>query len=251
MNNETIKRLQQALTKPIVIFDLETTGLDVEKDEIIQFAAIRVDSDKETQVLEFICCPNKPIDSEAAEVHGITQEYVVDFPPFGDYAAKVYNFFEGAIVSGYNIRNFDLPLLQRQMVEQGYDGFLDDNEVYDAFEIYKEHSGRKLVDACEYYGKATDFQAHDAMADILATMDVTVGQLDKEGQNLDEVRKKYEKPLEERLSKWIDFTDPKNLKWAFSKNKGQPLDVSFAKWIIGRDFPNELKKFLRNHYGVQ
>lgn len=107
------------LNKPLVIFDLETTGVDTEKDEIVQFYGVRIDpNDKVPFILEFLCKPNVPISDEAAEVHGITNEMVANEPPFENNIEDLLKLFDGADVSGYNISHFDMPIINRQLSQR-------------------------------------------------------------------------------------------------------------------------------------
>ena len=169
------------LTKPLVVFDLETTGLDLVKDRIIQISYIKVNLDgTEVRKNQFVN-PGMDIPPIVVELTGITNEDVKDAPSFKDLAPKLAADFSGCDFAGYNSNNFDIPLLAEEFLRAGIDFDFEKCRMIDACTIFKRMERRNLAAAYKFYcGRKMedDFQAHLADQDTEATWRVLQAELD-------------------------------------------------------------------------
>jgi DNA polymerase-3 subunit epsilon len=248
---EFVDIIKDKLSKPLVIFDLETTDVDVNTTEIVQFAGIRVNLDGGVQELEFICKPSVPISNGASEVHGITNDDVDHMLPFKSHASDIKKLFQEADVAGFNLKRFDVKILNREMEKAGHKDFLKDKLVYDAYLVFVNHCSRKLSDAVQFYTNEEMVDAHDALGDVKATLKVMAKQVEREGTTVKEVTEKLcaDKKVENELSKYIVDIGGKQV-LNFSKNKGTPIDKvdkGFLKWVIANDFPKVLKDVCKKY----
>lgn len=236
----------------IAVWDLETTGVDLSKDEVVQFGAVRYENDKVVDKLEFLCKPSVSIHPDAAKTHGITEEMIKDAKPFKFYAVKVAKILDGAIQGGYNIKGFDIPILSRQMEQSGYPAFFKNSYVFDAFDLFKQHCTRTLGDAYAFYGHGKLENAHDAIVDVEATYKIIASQVVREQMPMHEVAAKTCPPPGKRVgfSGHVVFDENDRPILNFGKNKGIPLeqvDKGFLKWMISKDFPVEVKDYVAQY----
>jgi DNA polymerase-3 subunit epsilon len=169
------------LTKPLVVFDLETTGLDIVKDRIIQISYIKVSPDgSEERVNQFVN-PGRSIPQQVVAITGITDEQVADAPSFKSIATKLQQAFTGCDFAGFNSNHFDIPMLAEEFLRAGIDFDFSKCRLIDAQNIYHKMERRNLAAAYKFYcGRKMedDFQAHLADQDTEATYRVLQGQLD-------------------------------------------------------------------------
>jgi len=166
------------LEKPLIFFDLETTGLDCQKDRIVELSAIKLHPDGSQSSLYYLLNPCMDIPEVAREVHGITNAMVADKPPFCDVADSVYDFFRGCDLAGYNVRRFDIPMLMEEFHRcKMYPILLTETKVVDVLALYTKKEPRDLSAAVRYYCKEELTKAHSAQADVEATMKVLQHQL--------------------------------------------------------------------------
>ena len=160
------------LQKPLVIFDLETTGLDIVKERVIQLSYIKVFPDgREVRGNELIN-PEKPIPDEVAQLTGITNDDVKDKPTFKQLAAKICEVFTGSDIAGFNSNHFDVPLLAEEFLRAGIDFDFSKCRLIDAQTIFHKMERRNLAAAYKFYcGRRMedDFEAHRADQDTEAT----------------------------------------------------------------------------------
>ena len=269
------------LTKPIVIFDLETTGLDLVKDRIIQISYIKVYPDGKEERGNELVNPEKPIDSAITQLTGITNEDVKDKPTFKQLGQKLAEKFRNCDFAGFNSNHFDIPLLAEEFLRAGVDFDFSKSRMIDACTIFKRMERRNLAAAYKFYcGRKMedDFEAHRADQDTEATYRVLMGELDKyaPGANEDE-----EKVLENDMDKLAEFSKMNNyvdfagrIIWAemkdgrgnvlldrdgnprmtevfnFGKHKGIPvadvlqIDPGYYSWILAGDFTYNTKQVL-------
>ena len=169
------------LTKPLVIFDLESTGLDLAKDNIIQLSYIKVYPDGKEERKNYFINPGKPIPAEVTELTHITDEMVKDAPSFKEIANTLANDFIGCDFAGYNSNNFDIPLLAEEFLRAGVSFDFSQCRTIDACSIFRYMERHNLAAAYKFYcGRKMedDFQAHLADEDTEATYRVLQGQLD-------------------------------------------------------------------------
>ena len=170
------------LTKPLIVFDLETTGLDLVNDRIIQLSYIKVSPDHKETEGNIIINPGKPIPHEVEQLTGITNDMVKDAPTFKQKAAELEKEFTGCDFCGYNSNRFDVPMLAEEFLRAGIDFDFSKCRLIDAQTIFMKQERRNLAAAYRFYtGRRMedDFQAHRADQDTAATYAVIKGELDR------------------------------------------------------------------------
>lgn len=173
---------QLKLTRDVIFFDLETTGTDINKDHIVQIAAIKylyktnlagAWSADETKKLNVLLNPKVNIPKEASDVHGITNAKVKNKKTFQQIAVKLYDFFAGCDLVGYNHYTFDIPILQKHFKESiNKTLLLDDKNIVDVYVLYKKLLPHTLAGAFKCYTWKDSFNAHNALSDVEATVEV-------------------------------------------------------------------------------
>ena len=269
------------LTKPLVIFDLETTGLDLVKDRIIQISYIKVYPNGNEERGNELINPERPIPQMITELTGISDDDVKDKPTFKELAQTIADKFTGCDFAGFNSNHFDVPLLAEEFLRAGIDFDFSKCRLIDACNIFRKMERRNLAAAYKFYcGRKMeeDFEAHRADQDTEATYRVLMGQLDKyaPGANEDE-----EKVLENDMDKLAEFSKTNNnidfagrIVWGelkdrngktildkdgnpkmvevfnFGKHKGLPvadvlrMDPGYYSWILAGDFTYNSKQVL-------
>lgn len=256
------------LDKDIVFFDIESTGLNVLKDRIIQIALIKIKTDGSREELEVMVNPQVPISAEAMAVHGITPDKIKDKPSFEAEAKKIYDFIGESDLGGYNSDRFDLPMLTEELFRCGFDLNVEDRRTIDVQKIFYKMEPRTLKAALKVYcGKELE-DAHDALADVRATVDVLEGQI-KKYKEVDHVDgdgfvtktpiKNNMQAIHEFISdyKVVDFTqrlrrDYKGeIVFNFGKYSNQRVkdifrkDKNYFHWIMNKDFSSQVKKIVK------
>ena len=166
------------LDRPLVCFDLETTGTNVATDRIVQFAGLRVETNESVSTMNILVNPGRTMTEDNIDIHGITNAMVADKPPFKAVAQDVIRFVDGADLVGYNLRNFDVPMLWEELHRNGINWAIEQHEfrIIDAATIFQKKEPRDLTAAVRKYCGREHLGAHDAMADVKATLDVLYGQ---------------------------------------------------------------------------
>ena len=165
------------LKRPLVVFDLETTGVNVKKDRIVELAAWRLHPSGKEDKYTTLVNPEMPIPAPAAAVHKITDEEVAEAPTFAELSQELFDLFYNCDLGGYNCIKFDIPLLQNEFDRVGVSIDLGASYVIDAMRIFKHFEKHTLADAVKFYTGRPIADAHEAMADVKATVDVIAGQL--------------------------------------------------------------------------
>jgi len=236
----------------LVVLDVETTGTDVDEDYICQFAAVKYVNNKQVDELVFLCKPPVPIPTEASEVHGIYDEDLVKEKPFKDYAQDVVEFCKGCMIGSFNGKNFDMPLLDRELSESGHENIFDESIIYDAYPLYVEHNPRNLENAYRYYGCGEDLSgAHDALVDVLATGDIIIKQTEKEGEDIHAVAEKTCPLPDKRVGfagkiLFDEDNDPYITFGKYKDTKLKDMDVGYLSWMLKQDFDKATKQYIRN-----
>ncbi len=269
------------LKKPLVVFDLETTGLDLVRDRIIQLSYIKVYPDgRETRGNEMIN-PGKPIPQEVAALTGITDDDVKDKPSFKALAPKLSAEFSGCDFAGFNSNHFDIPMLAEEFLRAGIDFDFSKCRLIDVQTIFHKMERRNLAAAYKFYcGREMedDFEAHRADQDTEATYRVLMGQLDKYDPATEP---DPERQLQNDMDFLADFSRHNNnidfagrIVWAemkdangntvvgkdgkpvltevfnFGKHKGEQVarvlryDPGYFSWVLGGDFTYNTKQVL-------
>lgn len=242
------------LKRPIVFFDLETTGLDVVRDRIVEIALLKVNPDGSEESFHTLVNPGIPIPAESSAVHGITNEMVADKPIFAEIGKRVAAFIENCDLGGYNCNRFDVPLLAEELQREGIPVDFSSRRVVDVQVIFYKREPRTLTAAYRYYADKELEGAHSADADTRATYEVLLGQLKmyddlpRDVEHLDAYTK---------LNDNVDLGgrmvyDTKGIPcFNFGKYKGLPVeevlirDKGYFDWIMQGDFPLDTKMHLQ------
>lgn len=241
------------LQRPLVVFDIEATGLSTSKDRIVELSMLKIHPDGREEAWTERFNPEMPIPEEAAAIHGIQDADVADKPTFAQRAKAVHDFIAGCDLAGYNVQYFDLPMLAEEFLraDQGFDG---PEHCIDAMRIFTKMEPRTLVAALKFYcGKELD-DAHSAEADTRATWDVLQGQLERYGADLPGDVPGLAHFTEDQ--KFVDYG--RRMIWKdgvehfhFGKHKGKPVEAvlerepSYYDWMLRGDFPEHTKLKLR------
>jgi DNA polymerase-3 subunit epsilon len=241
------------LGRPLVCFDLETTGTDVARDRIVQIALIRVEPDGSRRTYETLVNPQIPIPSGATAVHGIGDKDVADKPALAAIADDVTGMLDGADLLGFNSIQFDLPLLAEEMRRVGRPLEMVGRRHLDAMRIFHEKEKRDLTAAFRFYCGGELVGAHSALADAKATLDVLEAQLERYG-DLPRTPDGLHQFCHRDQANWIDISGKfiwnadGEASFGFGKNKGRTLKDVFQKdpgyfdWMLGSDFTGDVKR---------
>lgn len=237
------------LSRPVCVFDLETTGVNTSKDRIVELAIIKLFPDGERIEKHSYLNPEMPIPAEASAVHGITDEVVKDQPTFRQISKALLEFISDCDFLGYNCLRFDVPLLVEEFYRAKLPHPFAGAKVIDAFRIFCRKEERTLSAALKFYCGEELEDAHSAHADTDATLRVLLGQLERYSDLGDEVDGLADFCGEEGL---VDYSRKILLKdgvylYNFGKHKGKPVteEIGYAKWMLKGDFPEDTKAHLQ------
>lgn len=243
------------LKKPLIVFDLETTGLDTCKDRIIEIAYLKINPDGKETAHKFRVNPEMHIPESSTEIHGITDDDVRNCPTFRQKAKEIANDFIGTDIAGYNSNHFDIPILSEEFSRAGINpDFIERAEKIDVQTIYHKKEPRTLEAAYRYYCNREHTNAHAALGDVQATYEVLQAQLDKYQDLKNDIHflAEFTAPAVRRVDpagRMVYDNDGEPL-FNFGKFKGQKVkDVlssnqGYYDWIINSDFPEQTKAAL-------
>ncbi len=241
------------LTKPICFFDLETTGINVSKDRIVEIAILKVYPSGEKESRTWLVNPEMPIPPETTAIHGITDEDVEDKPTFKELAPQVVQMIEGSDVAGFNSNRFDIPLLAEELLRVGQDLDLKKCRPIDVQVIFHKMEPRNLSAAYKFYCDKDLINAHSAEADTLATYEILKAQIAKyeELENSIDFLSEYSQHFENAdFAGFIGYDDDGHEIFKFGKYKGKKVedvlekDKGYFGWLQNADFPLYTKKVL-------
>ena len=246
--------MELELKRPIVFFDLETTGVDVVKDRIVEMSLIKIHPDGEEETHTWLVNPERPIPPEVTAVHGIKDEDVADKPVFKDLAHRVFDLIKDADLAGYNSNKFDIPLLAEEFLRAGIDFEMNKRVAVDVQNIFHRMEQRTLAAAYKFYCQKDLTDAHSAEADVRATYEVLKAQLDRYPEDL-ENDMNFLSAFSNRqnvadFAGFIAFNDDGNEMFTFGKYKGKLVeevlerDPGYFGWMQNADFPLYTKKVL-------
>ena len=269
------------LKKPLVVFDLETTGLDIVNDRIIQLSFIKVYPDGKEERGDHLINPGRHIPEMITELTGIDDEKVKDAPSFKQISTTLAETFKGCDFAGFNSNRFDVPMLAEEFLRAGIDFDFSKCRLIDAQAIFHKMERRNLAAAYKFYcGRKMeeDFEAHRADQDTEATYRVLMGELDmyskeqeeederilpndmdflaefsKQNDNVDFAGRMIWAPITDKEGKPLTDKDGKpqlQEVFNFGKYKDYPVaevlkkDPGYYSWMLGADFPNNTKQVL-------
>jgi DNA polymerase-3 subunit epsilon len=258
--------MQLKLTKPLAFFDLETTGVNVASDRIIEICIIKVMPDGTKEKLEQRVNPEIPIPAASSMVHGIYDHDVANMPTFKKFGKTIANFIGNSDLAGYNSNKFDIPILVEEFLRAEIDFDIENRKTIDVQNIFHLMEQRTLKAAYKFYCNKEIINAHSAEADVSATYEVLMAQLEKyKDAEFEDKNGVKSKPVQNDVKMLHDFTNiNRNVDLAgriiyndkgievfnFGKHAGKAVsevlknEPSYYAWMINGDFPLYTKKVL-------
>ena len=245
--------MELKLSKPICFFDLETTGIDITKDRIVEISILKVYPNGNKESKTWLVNPTIPIPKAASDVHGITDERVAGEPTFKELAKQIHNMIKDSDLAGYNSDRFDIPLLAEEMLRAEVDFDLRNRVSVDVQTIFHKMEQRTLSAAYKFYCGKDLIDAHTASADTNATYEILKAQLDRYDSLENNIKKLSEFTYRKQIADFAGFIGY-NAKgeeiFTFGKHKGKRVEDIFDEepgyfgWLLGADFPLYTKKIL-------
>ena len=242
------------LKNPLVFFDLETTGLSITRDRIVEVSLLKVSPNGKQEVKTRRINPGMPIPPESTAIHGITDDDVKDCPTFKQVAKSLADQLEGCDLAGFNSSRFDVPMLAEEFLRAGVDFDMGKRKFVDVQIIFHKKEQRTLEAAYAFYCDKKLDNAHSAESDTIATYEVLKSQLDRYPDlenDIEALSKEYSS-----FNNNVDFArrmiyDEKGIElFNFGKHKGKPVaevlknEPSYYAWIMDGDFPLNTKQAL-------
>lgn len=240
------------LLKPLAFIDLETTGISISSDRIVEIAIIRINPDGSRQVKRKLINPEMPIPPASSDVHGITNEMVKDAPTFKQAANEIKQFIEGCDLGGYNSNRFDIPMLAEEFLKSGLEFDIRDRKLIDVQKIFHQMEQRTLSAAYKFYCNKNLEGAHGAEVDVTATWEVLEAQLQRYpqlGNTVDSILKATGEDLIVDFARRFVFENGIEV-FNFGKHKGRPVtdvlkqEPQYYDWMMKGDFPLHTKQKL-------
>ncbi len=262
------------LKKSIVFFDIESTGLHVIRDRIIQIAMIKYNEDGSQEEFNQLINPGIPIGEEALSVVSIRPEDLKNKPTFAQVGQKIFDFIGDSDLGGYAMNRLDIPILIEEFGRIGLDFEIKNRSLIDAQRIFYKMEPRTLSAAMKFYTNTPLVNAHDAMADVKATIAVLNGQLEKyQGVDFEEKSGEIlESPIRPDAKSLHQFTndtnqiDPTqrlkydndgNIVFNFGKYNGQLVgqtlfkDRNYLNWLLEKEFSYQVKKIVKKEFDAE
>lgn len=242
------------LKKPIVFFDLETTGINIAKDRIVEISILKILPNGNKESKTWLVNPEIEIPKEASDIHGITNEKVVTEPTFKELAPQVSEMIKDCDLAGFNSNRFDIPLLAEEMLRAEVDFDMNNRVAIDVQVIFHKKEQRTLTAGYKFYCDKDLTDAHSAEADTKATYEILLAQLEKYEDLENDVEKLSEFSSHKKradFAGFIMFNEDGEEYFTFGKYKNQlvknvlEIDKGYANWIINAEFPLYTKKVLK------
>ncbi len=242
------------LKNPLVFFDVETTGINISRDRIIEISFLKVFPNGDEEVKSRRVNPEMPIPAESTAIHGITDEDVKDSPTFKQIARSLATHLEGCDLAGFNSNRFDVPMLAEEFLRADIDFDMAKRKFIDVQIIFHKKEPRTLEAAYKYYCDKELVDAHSAEADAKATYEVLKSQLDRYPDlvnDVDELSRDYGsfKDNVDFAGRFVFDENGKEV-FNFGKHKGKPVsqilqrEPSYYAWMMDGDFPLNTKQVL-------
>ena len=246
-------KMELKLNRPLCFFDLETTGIDVARDRIVEISIVKVYPNGNQESRTWLVNPTIPIPPQATAVHGISNEKVAQEPTFKELAPQIHAMIKDSDLAGYNSDRFDIPLLAEELLRAEVDFDMKNRVAVDVQTIFHKKEERTLSAAYRFYCNQTLDNAHSAEADTKATFEILKAQLDRYPDLPNDVKALSEYTTRKKAVDFAGFIalDDKGREiFTFGKHKGALVEDVFEKepgyfgWIQGADFPLYTKKVL-------
>lgn len=245
--------MQLNLTKPICFFDLETTGINITHDRIVEISILKVFPNGTEESKTWLVNPEMTIPNEVIEIHGITNEKVANEPAFKELAKDIYNMIKDSDLGGFNSNRFDIPLLAEEMLRAEVDFDMKNTLAVDVQTIFHKMEQRTLSAAYKFYCDESLDNAHSAEADTKATFEVLKSQLDKYEELENDTKFLAEFSSRKKIADFAGFItfNKEGLEcFSFGKHKGKLVtdvlekEPGYFGWLLNADFPLYTKKVL-------
>ncbi len=241
-----------SLERPICFIDLETTGINVSTDRIVEIAIVKIGTDGTKQVKRRLVNPEMPIPKASSDIHGITDEMVKEAPSFKIMANEIKQFIEGSDIGGYNSNRFDVPMLNEEFLRAGISADMERRKLLDVQKVFHMMEQRTLSAAYQFYCHKTLEDAHTAEADATATWEILEAQIERYPQIGNTVTSIVKFTGEDEI---IDFArrlvyDNGVVVFNFGKHKGKSViqvlkdEPQYYDWMMKGDFPLHTKQKL-------
>lgn len=241
------------LKRPLVVFDLETTGMNINRDRIVEISLLKIFPDENQELRTYLVNPGVPIPPEVTEIHGIKDSDVKDKPSFKDIATELNHFLKECDFGGFNSNKFDFPLLVEEFYRAGIEFDAEKRKFIDAQRIYHFKEPRNLKAAYRFYCNQELENAHSAEADTLATWAVLQAQLEKYDDIPQDIeglhRMSGQNNLADLAGRFIHGSDGEIL-FNFGKHKGKKVkdilraEPGYYGWMMDGDFSMQTKNVL-------
>lgn len=245
------------LSKPLVIFDIESTGVNIASDRIVEISFLKIHPDGKEESLTYRINPTIPIPPVVTAIHGITDADVADEPTFEERAKDIVAFLRGCDLGGYNSNKFDIPLLAEEFARAGIDIDLKKMRFVDVQVIFFKMEPRNLSAAYRFYCDKNLDNAHAAEADVRATWEVLMAQVEKYstlGNTIEELSEYSAGSKFADFAGRIIFDENKVELFNFGKHKGKKVvdvfkkEPSYYSWMMKGDFPEYTKRVITRIY---
>ena len=241
------------LVRPICFFDLETTGINISKDRIVEISVLKIFPNGNKESKTWLVNPKIPIPNEVSNIHGITDDMVMNEPSFDSIGVHVKDMIDKCDLGGFNSNKFDIPLLAEEFLRNEIDFNLENVKCIDVQNIFHKMEKRTLGAAYKFYCQKDLIDAHSSKADTLATFEVLEAQIEKYSElenNVDFLSDFSSRNKSVDLAGFIIYNKDNVPCFSFGKHKGKTVDFiienepGYLGWILNSDFPMYTKKIL-------
>lgn len=245
--------MELKLNKPICFFDLETTGIDIGKDRIVEISIFKVFPNGNKESKTWLVNPTIPIPPQSTAVHGIDDARVANEPAFAQLANQIHTMIKDSDLGGYNSDRFDIPLLAEEMLRAGVDFDMKNRVSIDVQTVFHKMEERTLGAALKFYCGKNLENAHSAEADTIATYEILKAQLDRYPELENDMKTLSEFTTRKKIADFagmIAFDQDGDEFFTFGKHKGKKVEnvldsePGYFSWIQNAEFPLYTKKVL-------